>query len=147
MEYEYTSSKQVTENDTTLQEMARKSGARIRNIVLTILGFVFLALGIIGIPIPVLPTTPFVLLAATCFSISNKNLYNWLRQNRIFGQYIENYKTKQGIQLSLKISSLIVLWAGLILSMILVHALWAYLLLSVVGIAVSAHLLHMKTKK
>ena len=120
---------------------------RIRNALLVVLGFLLLGLGIVGIALPVLPTTPFVLLAAACFSLGSKTCYAWLRKNRIFGQYIENYRTKQGISLWLKISSIAFLWTGLIISMVIVQTLWIYVMLGIVGCAVTIHLLLIKTKK
>ena len=67
-------------------------------------------------------------------------------QNRYFGSYIENYRTKQGVPKSVKIRSIIVLWALLILSGILVDQLWIRLLLVAVGVGVTTHLLLLKTK-
>lgn len=120
---------------------------KIRNIFLTILGFACLGLGALGVVLPVLPTTPFVLLAALCFSISNKKFHDRLRRNRVFGQYIENYHTKQGISMSLKIASIAFLWTGLTISMVMVRAVWIYVLLGIVGAGVTTHLLLIKTKK
>jgi len=117
-----------------------------KQILLTTLGLACLALGAIGAFLPVLPTTPFVLLAAGCFSASSKRLGAWLGRSRFFGPYIEHYRTKQGIKLSLKITSLIILWAGLIASMISIRAIWAYIVLCLVGVGVTVHLLLIKTK-
>jgi len=118
----------------------------VKTIVITILGFIFLGLGAVGIVLPVLPTTPFVLLAAICFSAGNNRLAGWLRQSRIFGPYIENYRTKQGIELKLKVFSIIFLWAGLAVSIFLTQTLWLTIALIIVGIGVTIHLLHIKTK-
>ena len=119
---------------------------KIKNVILIIIGFAFVALGAVGVVVPVLPTTPFILLAALCFSASNKKLYEWLRQNRIFGQYIENYRTKQGISIWLKIASISFLWTGLFISMFTVRAVWAYIVLGIVGIGVTIHLVLIKTR-
>jgi len=118
----------------------------VKTIVLTVLGFIFLGLGAVGIALPVLPTTPFVLLAAICFSAGNNRLAGWLRKNRIFGPYIENYRTKQGIELKLKVFSIIFVWFGLSISVFLTQNLWLAIGLFVVGIGVTIHLLHIKTK-
>jgi uncharacterized membrane protein YbaN (DUF454 family) len=118
----------------------------VKNILFTILGCVFLAVGAVGVAVPVLPTTPFVLLAAFFFYSGNKKLHIWLKQNRVFGQYIENYQTKRGISLKLKISSIAFLWTGLIISAAIVQTPWVYVTLAVVGAGVTAHLLMIKTK-
>jgi len=119
----------------------------IKKLLLTISGFALLGLGAVGAFIPVLPTTPFVLLAAICFAGSNEKMYAWLQRNRFFGPYIENYRTKQGIKMSLKITSIAMLWTGLIISMAVSRTVWIYILLVIVGVGVSAHILLIKTKK
>ena len=57
-------------------------------------GFLLLGLGAVGVFIPVLPTTPFVLLVATCFGSASPKMYKWLAETRFFGQFVENYKNK-----------------------------------------------------
>jgi len=116
-------------------------------IMLTAVGALALGLGAIGIFMPLLPTTPFVLLAAICFSKCNQKFYEKIRRNPYFGPYVENYHTKQGVSMSLKIKSIIILWGGLIFSMILLQTIWVYALLSIVAVCVTAHLLLIKTKK
>ena len=118
-----------------------------KNLVLLLLGFTFLALGAVGVALPVLPTTPFVLLAAICFSASNRKIAAWLESSRVFGPYIENYRTGGGITRRRKIASIVFLWAGLSVSMIVVRAAWIYFVLGIVGAGVTVHLLLIKTKK
>ena len=118
----------------------------IKKLVFITLGFIFIGLGAVGVAIPVLPTTPFVLLAAACFSVSSERFHGWLRRNRVFGQYIDNYHTGQGISLSLKIASIAFLWTGISISMYVVRAVWAYAVLGIVGVCVTIHLLLIKTK-
>lgn len=120
---------------------------KIKNLLLIVLGFIFIGLGAVGVAIPVMPTTPFVLLAAVCFSASSKKFYDWLLRNRVFGQYIENYRTKQGISIRLKIASIAFLWTGLIISMVVVQTIWVIVMLAMVGVCVTIHLLLIKTKK
>jgi len=101
----------------------------------------------VGVALPVMPTTPFVLLAAICFSAGNDKFTEWLQKNRVFGPYIENYRNKRGISIWHKIGSIAFLWTGLVVSMAVVRELWIYLTLSAVGIGVTIHLLLIKTKK
>jgi len=119
----------------------------LKPILLTTLGLVSLGLGAAGAFLPVLPTTPFVLLAAACFSASSKRLHAWLGRSRFFGPYIEHYRNGTGIKVSLKVSSLIFLWAGLIASMVAVRTWWIYLALGLVGAGVTVHLLLIKTER
>jgi len=126
----------------------RRHGNRmnIKKFFLIALGFILVGLGTVGVIIPVLPTTPFILLAAFCFSASSKKFYTWLQRNRVFGQYIENYRTKQGISIRLKIASIAFLWTGLVVSMLITQAIWLYIILGIVGVCVTIHLLLIKTK-
>ena len=119
----------------------------MRNLLLTIAGFTCLGLGGIGVALPVMPTTPFVLLAAVCFTAGNTNFGNWLRKSPFFGSFIENYRTKQGVEMSVKITGIAFLWMGLAISMICLQTTLGYLLLSLVGAGVTIHLLLLKTKK
>ena len=119
----------------------------IKKPVLIVSGFILLALGAVGVVMPVLPTTPFVLLAAVCFSASSGKIAAWLNQSRVFGPYIENFRTRQGIRLQLKIASIVFLWAGLIISMVIVRTTWVYAVLGIIGAGVTIHLLLIKTKK
>ena len=119
---------------------------KAKSVALTVAGSVLLVLGAIGIVIPGLPTTPFVIFAAICFSAGNNKLASWLERNRIFGPYIENYRTKQGISLFQKVISVIFVWVGLSISMFVLWNRWAVIGLCAVGIAVTIHILKIKTK-
>ena len=72
----------------------------MKRIVFASLGYTFLGLGVIGIVIPVFPTTPFVILSAGCFTQGSPKLHNWLRNSKFFGEYIENYQNKKGRRLT-----------------------------------------------
>ncbi len=113
-----------------------------------ILGFISLGCGIFGIFIPILPTTPFLLLTAYLFVKSSPKLYNWLINNSFFGSYIRNYKEHNGMLLIHKIVVIVLLWSVIITTMIYTaKELWVRLLLAVVAIAVSTHILMIKTLK
>jgi uncharacterized membrane protein YbaN (DUF454 family) len=112
------------------------------------LGVTLFGVGAAGVIIPVLPTTPFVLASFFCFGKSSKKAENWISNNRYFGSYIENYKTKQGVPVDIKLKSIAFLWLMLILSCIFFfNQFYIFLLLIIVGITVTAHILRLKTKK
>ncbi|WP_424356180.1 YbaN family protein [Methanobacterium sp. MBAC-LM] len=112
------------------------------------LGAVLFAVGAIGAVIPVLPTTPFILASFLCFGKSSKRAEKWISNNRYFGSYIENYKTKQGVPLDVKLKSILFLWIGMIASLIIFsHQIYLFILLLIIGTAVTAHILLLKTKK
>lgn len=70
--------------------------------ILIILGVFFVGVGFIGIFLPILPTTPFLLLAVWCFAKSSIRFYKWLLNNKLFGNYIKNYWERNGIPLKVK---------------------------------------------
>ena len=73
-------------------------------------------LGIIGIFVPILPTTPFLLLAAACYMRSSERFYQWLINNRIFGAYVRNYIEGRGMPVRIKIFTILLLWLAIGLS-------------------------------
>lgn len=111
-------------------------------------GTFFLGLGLVGIFIPVLPTTPFLLLAAACFARSSKRFYKWLLKNKWFGSYIKNYREGRGIPMNVKLVTISVLWITILISVFLViQDLWLELLLLLIASAVTIHILTIKTFK
>ncbi len=104
-------------------------------------------MGIVGILVPVLPTTPFLLLAAFCFMKSSKRMHAALMNHRILGRYIGNYMTYRAIPAKTKYGLIAFLWLTLIISMLLIRSLPLRILWTAVGIGVSIHLLCLKTLK
>ena len=133
----------------------RMNGNKVIRILWLVLGLVCVGLGTIGIVLPILPTTPFLLAAAACFCKSSTRLYNWLIGNKWFGEYIRNYKEGKGIPMKTKIIALIVLWATIgvsnifILSQLLPSSLVLPMQLIMLAIAtgVSVHILRLPTFK
>jgi len=117
----------------------------LKKYLLIALGSVALVLGIIGVFLPVLPTTPFLILAAFCYTRSSKRLYNWLINHKILGVYIYNYMTYKAVTKSTKIGSLIFLWLSISISMFIISNIYITILLLFIGGAVSTHLLTLKT--
>lgn len=93
---------------------------QIMRILLVLIGTLSLILGIVGIILPLIPTTPFLLLTAACYVRSSERLYNWLMTNKWFGTYIQNYKAGNGIQMKAKITVLIMIWFSMLYSAIFV---------------------------
>lgn len=81
----------------------------ILRILLIIGGSLSLVLGIVGIFVPGLPTTPFLLLTAGMYLKSSDRLYNWVIKNKYFGHYIVNYKKNKGISRQVKIYSILMM--------------------------------------
>lgn len=122
--------------------------SELYRLVLIALGFIFVGLGILGAFLPLLPTTPFLLLAAACFARSSKKFYNWLLNHKVFGTYIKNYREHRAITLRGKIISLVVMW--LVMGYTAFFAISDLLISSVViliGLGVTRYILSLKTIK
>ncbi len=112
------------------------------------LGLVSVGMGVLGIFLPILPTTPFFLLAAYLFLRSSPRLYRWLLTHRIFGNYIRNYIQHRAISAGVKIFTLILLWATILLSAYLITGLlWVQVLLIGVAVGVTTHILSLRTMR
>ncbi len=121
---------------------------RVNKILLIFLGTLCVALGVLGIFLPVLPTTPFLLLAALFYGHSSKRFYHWLTTNRWFGEYIRNYREGKGIPLKQKVLTAVLLWLTIGFTAWLAVTLWwvRLLLLAIAG-GVTIHLVWVKTYK
>lgn len=116
--------------------------------ILAFLGCVSLALGIIGIFLPVLPTTPFLLLSAALFVRSSDRLYQWLINHRYLGTYIRNFRENNAIPLRVKIVSVSLVWITLLYCAIFVaKEWWLSTIFIAIAVGVSIHILHYKTLK
>lgn len=117
-------------------------------IIQTILGLLALGLGIMGIFLPVLPTTPFLLLSAALFLRSNRRLYDWLLNHPELGPYIRNFMEYKAIPLRVKVVSISLIWLTLTYCAVAVVEHWAlkamFLLLAA---AITIHILSYKTLK
>ena len=116
------------------------------NIILTILGLISLGLGILGAFLPVLPTTPLLLLAAALFLRGNRRLYDWLLTHPKLGPYITNFIKHRSIPLRIKIISVSTLWITLLYCAIFVAEHWALRAMFIaIAIGVTIHILSYKT--
>ncbi len=96
----------------------------VHNPAWIVAGFVALGLGIVGIPLPILPTTPLVLLAAFCFSKGSPRLHDWLRAHPRFGPMIDDWRSHGAIQPRAKRAALLMMAAAFALSLWLALPLW-----------------------
>ncbi len=109
-------------------------------------GAISFGLGVLGIPLPLLPTTPFLLLSAYCWARSSEKFYTWLINHKTFGSHIRNYREHRGTTLKVKVGSIALLWFTISLSAIFaIDILWVRLLLLVIAIGVTIHISSLKT--
>jgi uncharacterized protein len=132
-----------------------KKARKVTRLFWLVLGFICVGLGAIGIVLPILPTTPFVLAAAGCFCKSSPKMYNWLLNNKWFGDYIRNYKEGRGLSMKSKITGLTFLWITIGVSTIFFLdrllppqlVLPIQLIMVTVAVGVSIHVLKLPTLK
>lgn len=108
-------------------------------------GGISLALGAAGILLPILPTTPFMLLAAFCFARSSERMHNYLVNHRVFGTYISNYYN-HAMTPQHKVRTLAVLWFGIAVSVWLIGSLIPAIILPIIAGLVSIHLIRLKPR-
>jgi len=126
-------------------ETPRTSRSRFVRYFLQGVGWLSVALGMTGIFLPVLPTTPFLLLAAACFARSSPRFYHWLVDHPRLGPWIRGYLEGSGIPLKGKVYAIGLMWLGIAFSCWLVPLVWArgFMLVSAVGVTV--YILRQKT--
>jgi len=111
-------------------------------------GVIAFGLGMLGIPLPLLPTTPFLLLSAWFFARSSERFYSWLINHRYFGKTIRNYREKGGVAFGVKLGAIILLWVTIGISAIFAVSLWwVRALLLVIAVGVTMHISSLKTIK
>lgn len=119
---------------------------KLKRTIYVLAGTIFLAIGAVGIVIPILPTTPFLLLAAACYVRGSEKLHHWLLNNRVFGEFIRNYEEGKGITLRNKFLTTTFLWITISFSaLFMVENQIIQGILFLVAIAVSAHILLLPT--
>ena len=119
----------------------------IKFLLITI-GTFFIGVGIVGIFVPMLPTTPFLLISAALYAKSSARFYDWLINNKIFGQYIKNYREGKGIPLRLKIITIALLWITIGCSAVFaVDIFWVRIMLIIIVAGVTVHIIRIRPKK
>ena len=119
--------------------------SRLLRHVLFAIGWLSVALGVIGIFLPVLPTTPFLLLAAACFARSSPRFYHWLVEHPRLGPWIRDYLNGEGIPLKGKVYAIGLMWASIGLSCYLVPLFWARVFMLTSAVLVTVYILRQKT--
>jgi uncharacterized membrane protein YbaN (DUF454 family) len=145
----------MEEKGHSLASTCKKKGQKIIRALWMIAGTICVALGAIGIVLPILPTTPFLLAGAACYYKSSPRLHRWLLSNKWFGEYIRNYTEGKGLTKRTKITALTVLWItiGISIVFMLPHILPStivlpmQLIMTAVATAVSVYIMRLPTFK
>lgn len=117
----------------------------VRGLLLGV-GLISLGLGVIGIFLPLLPTTPFLLLSAACFMRSSRRFHTWLVTHPKLGPWIRDYLDGEGIPLKGKVYAIALMWASMLLSGYLVPLLPVRLFLLACAVLVTLYILRQKTR-
>lgn len=120
---------------------------KFRKYTLILAGSLFVFLGFLGIFLPILPTTPFILLASICYLKSSEKLYTWLLHNKYLGKYVRNYSIKEGIKRSTKIYILFLGSISILISSLFIDETQNKILLYSLGIIMFLVISLIKTAK
>lgn len=125
-----------------------KISEKLKRGLLIIAGTISLIIGTIGIVIPILPTTPFLLIAAACYLRGSEKLHNWMLNNRVIGEFIKNYKEGKRISIKHKIYTITLLWLTIMIStLFVVSQLYLRIILITIALIVTTHILSLPTYK
>jgi uncharacterized protein len=117
----------------------------VKALLITI-GTLSITLGVIGIVVPLLPTTPLIMLGAACYVKASDELYQMLIRNKWLGGYIKDYREKNGITLKNKVLSLSLMWISILGTILLFEiSVWLAAVLIVIAVTVSAYILSFDT--
>ena len=119
---------------------------KIMRYLYIVLGTFSLVMGIIGIFLPVLPTTPLLLLTAFCYYRGSKRMYAWLMRHPYLGAHIRNFRENRIIPRRVKIVTLILLWASLLFCAYILSPIWLKCLMIAIAIGVTWHILSYKSE-
>jgi len=109
-------------------------------LLFNIIGVLAVLLGILGLFLPLLPTTPFLLLASACFARGSDRLHGWLLNHRVFGVYLRNFEAGNGIPLRAKIVASVMMWSSLLVAIVRFEHLGLRVALVLIGASVSLYL-------
>jgi uncharacterized membrane protein YbaN (DUF454 family) len=138
---------EVSEQISPAIPLRTPSKHRLVRWLLIALGSVLVGIGVLGIFLPLLPSTVFFLMAAGCYGKSSPAAYTWLTTNRWFGRHLKDYKEERRATVGAKVMSIGSLWLGIGITEILIDNPWVRLLLVVIALGVTIHLVRLGTTR
>jgi uncharacterized membrane protein YbaN (DUF454 family) len=125
----------------------RPVGTRGGRAVFLVLGHLCVGLGVIGVFLPVMPTTVFLLGAAACYARASAGFYNRLLNNRVFGPIIADWRHYRSMTWKAKAYAVGFVWVGIGISVVLVPMVWLRVVLLGVAAGVTGFLLRIRTRE
>ena len=119
----------------------------VKRITLILCGWLAILLGVIGVFLPIMPTTPFILVAAWCFARSSRHFHQWLLNNRFFGPIVRDWEAGLGIPVAVRNYAVTMVWVSMFGSMWLIGKWWGVLILTTTGLGVSIYLWRLPIKQ
>ena len=116
----------------------------IRGWALRAAGMFFLGLAAIGVVLPIMPSTCFLLVSAGCFARSSPRLYHWLHENRVFGKLLRDYRDHRMIPMTVKVTSVAVLWITIGITFFAVPVLVVRIVVVTVAAGVTWHVVSLR---
>jgi uncharacterized membrane protein YbaN (DUF454 family) len=107
-------------------------------------GLFFLGIAAVGVVLPILPSTCFLLVSAACFARSSPRLYHWLHHNRVFGKLLRDYRDHRMIPMRIKFASLFVLWVTIGITFVAVPILVVRIIVVAVAATVTVHVVSLR---
>ena len=115
--------------------------AMLKQGLLLSLGWLSVVLGVVGIFLPIMPTTPFILLAAWCFAQSSPRFHHWLRNHKHLGLIVRSWEDGNGIPRKVRNRVIFLLWFSLCFSTFILRIWWVGLIFFSVGVGVTIYLM------
>ncbi|WP_161510216.1 YbaN family protein [Bartonella quintana] len=107
----------------------------------SIVGWIMVVLGVIGIVLPIIPTVPFLLVASWCFARSSPRFHHWLNNHRVFGPPIKQWKEKRAIPTFIKVFAVVNMAGGFLSFFVMTHPpLWFALLIAALLLLIAIYI-------
>lgn len=130
------------------EESNKRRRNPLKRALLILVGTISLGFAIVGILLPILPTTPFLLLTAACYLRSSERLYAWLTNHKLLGKYIRSYVEEKGISINTKLFALSLMWTSICYTAFFaVPTLIIQIILLIIATSVTMHIIRIPTSK
>ena len=140
----------VQESEINTVHIVNLDRSRVSRMVWFSLGFTIMSIGLIGIVVPGLPTTPLMILAAVCYAKSSQKFYDWVINHKLFGHHVKNYREGKGIPSKSKKIIIPTLWVFVLFAVFIgipKHHIYAKIVTFVLGLIGTIYILRIPNLK